>query len=99
MDSIVQFDTSVCWLCDRFATHGQPLDKHHCFGGAYRKKSEALGLFVYLHHDECHIFGKDSAHQSAETALKIKQAAQLAAMQQYGWSIDDFIREFGKNYL
>lgn len=98
MESIVQFDTDVCFLCG-LPENGDHLDKHHCFGGAYRKKSEALGLFVYLHHDECHIFGKDSAHQSAETALKIKQAAQLAAMQQYGWSTDDFIREFGKNYL
>lgn len=28
-----------CWLCGRNGT-AEPLDKHHIFGGAYRKKSE-----------------------------------------------------------
>ena len=32
-----------CWLCGRNGT-AEPLDKHHIFGGAYRKKSEKYGL-------------------------------------------------------
>ena len=31
--------------------------------------------------------------------LELKQIAQRTAMETYGWSIDDFIREFGKSYL
>lgn len=38
-----------CWLCGRNGT-AEPLDKHHIFGGAYRKKSEKYGLTVYLCH-------------------------------------------------
>lgn len=98
MESIVQFDTDVCFLCG-LPENGDHLDKHHCFGGALRKKSEKLGLFVYLHHSECHIFGNCSAHQCGDTTDMIHKAAQKAAMQQYGWSIDDFRREFYKNYL
>ena len=99
MNSIVQFETDVCWLCGMPATYHDPLDKHHCFGGACRKKSEKLGLFVYLHHGRCHIFGPESAHQCRQTSDKIKKAAQIAAMQTYGWSEDYFRREFGKSYL
>ena len=46
-----------CWLCGRNGT-AEPLDKHHIFGGAYRKKSEKYGLTVYLCHGSCHIFGE-----------------------------------------
>lgn len=38
-------------------------------------------------------------HQNAGTALALKKMAQMEAMERYGWSKEDFIREFGKNYL
>lgn len=94
--SIVQFDLCACWRCGSMQ---EKLDRHEAFGGAYRQKSKRLGLWVMLCHNECHIFGDYAAHNCAMTAHKIKQAAQKAAMQQYGWSTEDFIREFGKNYL
>lgn len=99
MDSIVQTHTDECWLCGMPARYGEPLDKHHCFGGALRKKADKLGLVVYLHHSSCHIFGVQSAHQCGATSRLIKQTAQKAAMQQYGWSREDFIHEFGQNWL
>ena len=37
----------VCAICGRNGM-GDPLEKHHIFGGAYRKKSEKYGLTVYL---------------------------------------------------
>ena len=39
----------VCWLCgaNGYSDH---LDRHHIFGGPYRKKSEKYGLVVYLCH-------------------------------------------------
>ena len=54
---------------------------------------------VYLCHHDCHIFGRLAAHQNADTMLRIKQYGQEKAMRENGWSVDDFIREFGKNYL
>lgn len=84
-----------CFLCGRTAG----LDRHHIFGGPYRKKSEKYGLTVDLCHDSCHIFGPNSVHQNRETMLRIKRYGQKKAMEENGWSTEDFIREFGKNYL
>lgn len=98
MRSIMQDNPDICWRCG-LPANGDPLDWHHCFGGPLRKKSERYGLKVRLHHDRCHIFGRDAAHQSRETAAKIHKAAQTAAMKAYHWTADDFRREFYKNYL
>lgn len=87
-----------CWLCGRNGFY-DPLDRHHIFGGPNRKKSEKYGLVVYLCHHDCHIFGEDAAHRNAATMLKIRQYGQRKAMQENGWTVQDFIREFGRNYL
>lgn len=91
--SIVTFDTGRCFLCE---AQDERLDRHECFGGALRDKSKQLGLWVPLCHTRCHLYG---VHQRSDTRLQCQQAAQKAAMQQYGWNTEDFIREFGKNYL
>ena len=87
-----------CYLC---VANGalDKLDRHEIFGGPYREKSKRLGLWVLLCHNDCHIFGPLAAHNNASTALRLKQEAQRRAMEAYGWSVEDFIREFGKNYL
>lgn len=87
-----------CWLCGKNG-NGDPLDRHHIFGGANRKKSEKYGLVVYLCHHECHIFGKNAAHQNAETTQKLHEYGQKKAMRENNWTIPDFIREFDRNYL
>ena len=76
-----------------------PRPSPHIFGGPYRKKSEKYGLVVYLCHRDCHIFGPRAAHQNADTMLSIKKYGQEKAMRENGWSVEDFILEFGKNYL
>lgn len=88
----------VCWMCGRNG-YGDPLDTHHLFGGPYRKKSEKYGLKVPLCHHRCHIFGPEAAHQNKDTMLRLHQYGQRKAMSDHGWSTEDFIREFGKNYL
>lgn len=74
------------------------LDRHHIFGGANRRRSEQLGLWVWvscpLHHS-----GRDSIHQNRELDLTLKKWAQRICMEHYGMSTDDFIREIGKNYI
>lgn len=98
MKSILQEDPTRCYICGGYA-NGDPLDKHHVFGGAMRSKSEKYGLTVYLHHNKCHIFGENSVHQNARINRALKAQTQQKAMQYYGWTIEDFIREFYKNYL
>lgn len=98
MDSIIQEDRTHCFICG-MNTNLEPLDCHHVFGGANRKKSERYGLKVYIHHDKCHIFGKESVHRNAEVDKALKQRVQEKAMDHYGWSAQDFIDIFGKNYL
>ena len=87
-----------CWLCGANGAT-DPLDRHHIFGGPYRKKSEKYGLVVYLCHSRCHIFGKNSAHKSRDTARELHKHGQLEAMKKNGWSVEQFIQEFGKSYL
>lgn len=87
-----------CWLCGATGIH-DPLDRHHIFGGANRDKSEKYGLVVDLCHEHCHIFGKYSVHKNAEVMRYLHQWGQRKAMRENKWSTEDFIREFGKNYL
>ena len=93
MKSIMQKDMNHCYCCG--AT--RCLEKHHIFGGAFRKKSERLGLTVRLCHN-CHNEPPLGVHHNAEQMLLLHQAGQQTAMATYGWSTDDFIQEFGKNY-
>ena len=87
-----------CWLCGATG-HREPLDRHHIFGGSRRKKSEKYGLVVYLCHHSCHIFGPNAVHQNAEIMQELHEYGQRKAMEENGWTVDDFRREFGKNYI
>jgi hypothetical protein len=98
MQSILQEDNEQCFICNGYAC-GDPLDKHHVFGGAMRSKSEKYGLTVYIHHNKCHIFGKYAVHRNAEMNNALKKYAQKKAMQYYGWTVDDFRKEFYKSYI
>lgn len=98
MKSIIQEDKSHCFICG-MNTNLEPLDEHHVFFGANRKKSEKYGLKVYIHHHKCHIFGKESVHQNAKVDKALKAMVQKRAMQHYGWTIEEFIKIFGKSYL
>lgn len=98
MYSIMQDDSTHCFLCGMNANL-EPLDLHHIFNKADKQKSEKYGLMVYLHHNKCHIFGKNAVHQNAEVNRKLKADAQRKAMEHYGWTVDDFRAIFGKNYL
>ena len=93
--SIMQEDTSFCYCCGR---RDLKLDRHEPFGGAYRDKSKALGLWIVLCHDDCHE-GRNGAHGDPTVNAEYRREAQRMAMETYGWSTADFIREFGKNQL
>ena len=87
-----------CWLCGRNGSDDR-LELHHIFPAAYRSKSDKLGLTVYLCGARCHKLGKYAVHNNAETMRKLKVYGQQKAMEENGWTIEDFRREFGKTYL
>lgn len=86
--------TGTCFLCGNYET----VEKHHIFGGPFRKKADKLGLTVMLC-PWCHQYDADSAHKSAETRKFLHQYGQRKAMAEQGWDVDTFIMEFGRNNL
>ena len=93
--SILQEDTDHCFACGRC---DRKLDRHEAFPSSNRQKSKAYGLWVTLCHQPCHL-GKDGFQFNASKALGLKAYAQIKAMEAYDWSIEDFRKVFGKNYL
>ena len=93
-----QPDYKECWMCGKNGSSDK-LDRHEIFEGPFRKKSKNLGLWVYLCHNSCHIFGVDAVHRNAKNMDCLHRIGQIVAMSYYGWSTNDFIREFGRNYL
>ena len=83
-----------CWLCDRNGCG--KMDRHEVFGGANRQKSKALGLWVHLCLDSCHLNG---VHKGGYYSYLLKSEAQRCAMKKYGWTKEQFIAEFGRNYM
>ena len=98
MKSKIQEDQNHCFICG-MNTNIEPLDEHHVFFGINRKNSEKYGLKVYLHHNKCHIFGKNAVHQNAKVDRALKEMVQKIAMRYYNWSEYDFRLIFGKSYL
>ncbi len=90
-------DDRRCLICGKNG-ESDPLNRHEVFGGTNRQKSKRLGLWGDLCHDSCRQ-GLNGVHHNREMDLLIKEQAQQCAMRKYGWSIADFILEFGKNYL
>ena len=87
-----------CFLCGRNG-NGDPLERHHIFGGPNRKLSEKYGLVVYLCGDRCHRNGPFSAHKNADTALALHKYGERMWIREQHGTIEDFIKVFGRNYL
>lgn len=87
-----------CFLCGRNDS-GDPLERHHIFGGANRKKSEKYGFVVYLCGNRCHRNGRGAVHKNGDQMRRLRRYGQLKAMEEQRWTEADFRREFGKSYL
>lgn len=93
-NSILQTD-KVCYITG--CTDN--LHEHHCiYGRGLRRLSEKYGLKIWLRAD-WHNMADYGVHFDKELDLQIKQMAQRKAMEHYGWSTEDWIKIFGKNYL
>lgn len=86
-----------CFLCGKTETDYNHLEKHHIFQGANRALSEKYGIIVLLCAD-CHR-GDYSAHQSGEVAQFLHEYGQRKAMQEQGWTVDEFREIFGRSYI
>lgn len=92
--SILQEDLTHCFLCGRC---DRKLDRHEVFPGPYRDKCKEDGLWVTLCHFPCHE-GKDGAQYDRKTREYLAAYAQGKAMDKYGWSTEEFIQRYGKNW-
>ena len=89
---------TCCWRCGRNGSCDK-LDRHEAIGGAYRKKSKELGLWVYLCHCRCHEELPGAVHKNGDEMRRLRRFAQIEAMRHYGWSETEFRQRFGKSYL
>lgn len=96
-------DMNVCFVTGR----GGKLERHHIIGQAYRTKSTFYGFVVPLlpciHPNGSRRSDKESKRITGKTPkqidLELRQAAQTFYENELGKSREDWIREFGKNYL
>jgi len=68
------------------------------FGTGFRQKSIKYGLVVFITPD-MHNMGDYAVHNYHENDLILKRVGQRSAMDYYGWNIQQFISQFGRNYL
>lgn len=92
--SILTGDLSRCIVCG-----GTRQCLHEVFyGTANRKKSIEWGLVVPLC-NACHNMSDRGVHFNKELDLKLKEMAERKWLEYYNKSIDDFIKEFGRNVI
>lgn len=88
----------TCFICGRSETEYNRLEVHHLFGAANRKKSDHYNLTVTLCH-KCHNEPPFGVHHNAEMMDYLHRYGQRKAMQEQGWTAEQFAEIFGKNYL
>ena len=79
-------------------TGSNQVERHHIFGGAYRKKSEKYGFVVPLRYDLHPNGGAADPEHSSEIDEYLKQMAQRYYEDHYG-DRQGFIHTFGKSHL
>lgn len=80
-------------------SRGNGLHRHEVFfGTANRQKSIRDGLVIFLT-PELHNMSNKGIHFNRNFDIVAKRAGERAWLDYYGKTIDDFIQEYGKNYL
>ena len=87
--SILQQNKNKCYFCDKRA-----VDTHELIKGRNRQNCIKWGLVVYLCRD-CHRRTEEDSAFYQET----RKLAQKIWQEYYNKTIEDFIKEFGRNYL
>lgn len=94
MDSILNTSRNECFICH---TQNGFMERHHIFGAANHHFSEDYGLVVYLCY-RCHR-SKWGVHQNRDLMDKLHRIGQIAYMEHYDQTEDEFRQIFGKSYL
>ena len=89
--TIFNQDARKCFICGKCNAS----DTHHIFQGSNREASDRYGLTVRLCRD-CHAYIHE--HPQSETAVRLKDHAQRAAMDRYVWTLEEWLEKFGKDY-
>jgi hypothetical protein len=72
----------------------QMCEKHHVFGGTARQISDKWGATVWLCRP-CH----NSYHHHPASYQWLREKTQTKVMFEQGWSLEDWMDHFHKNYL
>ena len=72
----------------------QRCDKHHVFGGTARKISDKYDATVWLCRN-CH----NAYHKHPSAYQWLREKTQTKVMFEQGWSKEDWLEHFHKNYL
>lgn len=78
-----------CEICHKY----DYLECHHVFAGTRRSKSERYGAKAYVCH-ACHM----DIHAQPRKYVWLKANWQRRVCEEQGWTTDEFIEIFGKNY-
>lgn len=93
IDSIIS-NEPYCYLCGK----GGDLQRHEVYHGASRDKSKRLGCWVNLC-PKCHWKVHHAKSKDVNWDLYLKLNCYGRVCEYYGWSDDDFRKEFGKVYV
>ena len=91
--SIIQ-NKKACIVCGTINN----LHTHEVFFGKNRQKSIKDGCCVYLcgrHHN----LSNEGVHFNKKLDKKLKQLTEKKWLEYYKKDVDDFIKEYGRNYL
>lgn len=94
MKSIIS-EKKECYVCKTINN----LHLHHIMFGKNRKKADKDGLTIYLCYE--HHEGTNGVHgkNGHDLDIKLKQLAEKRWLEYYNTTIEDFIIEYGKNYI
>ena len=72
-------------------------ERHEIFGASNRNKSIKYGLVIFITPEQHR--GRYGIHGSPKDWLWLKELAQNTWQEHYNKTAEDFIDEFGRNYL
>lgn len=74
------------------------LVRHEVFHGPNRQKSVEYGLYVFLS-PEAHNMSNFAVHFNRPFEEYLQAVSQKRAMEHYGWTLDDWMKLIGRNYV
>lgn len=92
------YDERYGVLIDWYDEREPWLVRHEVFHGPNRQKSIELGLYVFLSPD-AHNMASYGVHFNRQFETYLQEVSQRRAMEYYGWTLDDWMRVIGRNYI